>query len=147
MFRNAVAHFPRQIQTASVIFKDVDDAQALLVVIESARHEAVDDTLAGMAERGVAKIVTESNGLGQFLVQAQHFRNRAGNLRNLERVCEPRTVMIAGRREEYLRLVLQPPERLRMDDAIAIALKRRPHIIFSFRAKTASRVGAFGSLR
>ncbi len=38
--------------------------------------------------------------------------------------------MVAGRREEHLRLVFQPAERLAVDDAIAVALKRRPDVVF-----------------
>jgi hypothetical protein len=43
--------------------------------------------------------------------------------------------------------VLQPAERLAVDDAIAIPLKRRADVVFSFRAETATRVRAPGGLR
>ena len=72
---------------------------------------------------------------------------RARDLRHLERVRQPRAVVIAGRREEHLRLVLQPAERLAVDDAVAIALKRRPDVVFGSRAQAAARVGALGGLR
>jgi hypothetical protein len=55
--------------------------------------------------------------------------------------------VIAGRRKKDLRLVLEPPERFRVDDAIAIALIRRAHIIFGLFAQTSSRLGALGRLR
>ena len=35
--------------------------------------------------------------------------------------------MVAGGVDEHLRLPLQPPERLRVDDPVAVALERRPH--------------------
>ena len=107
----------------AVALEHVDDAQALLVVVEPARHELAQDALAGVAERRVAEVVAERDGLGQLFVQAQHLGDGPRDLRHLEGVGEPRPVVVAGRREEDLRLVLQPPERLAVDDAIAIALE------------------------
>ena len=112
MLGDAVAHFPREIQAAAVVLEHVHDAQALLVVVEPARHELVEHALAGVAERRVPEVVAERDRLGQLLVQVQHFRDGARDLRDLERVRQPRAVVIAGRREEHLRLVLQPAERL-----------------------------------
>ena len=86
-----------------------------------------------MAERRVAEIVAERDGLGQLLVQVQHLRDRARDLRDLERVRQPRAVVIARRREEHLRLVLEAAERLGVDDAIAIALERRADVVFGLR--------------
>ena len=131
---DAVADFPGEIQAAAVVLEHVDDAQALFVVIESAGHQAVDDPLAGMAERRMTEVVTEGDRFGQLFVQPQHLGDGARDLRHLEGVREPGPVMIAGRREEDLRLVLQPAERLAVNDAIAIALKRRPHLVLDFRA-------------
>ena len=147
MLRDAVAHFPREVEAAAVVLEHVDDAQALLVVVEAAGHQRVDDALAGVAERRVAEIVAERDRLGQLFVQAQHLRDRARDLRHLERVRQARAVVIAGRREEHLRLVLQPAERLAVDDAIAVALKRRPDVVFRLGAQAAARVGALGRLR
>ena len=131
--RDAVAHFPGEIQPLPAVLEHVDDAQALLVVAEPAGHEPVDHALAGVAERRMAEIVAERDRLGQLLVQAQHLGDAARDLRDLERVRQPRAVVIAGRREEHLRLVLEPPERLRVDDAIAVALEHRPDRIVRLR--------------
>ena len=109
----------------AVVLEHVDDAQALLVVVEAAGNQIVEDALAGVAERRVAEIVAERDRFGQLLVQPQHLGDAARDLRHLERVRQPRPVVIAGRRKEHLRLVLQAAERLAVDDAIAIALKRR----------------------
>src|SRR5207253_699439 len=56
-------------------------------------------------------------------------------------------IVIAGRREEDLGLVLEPPERLAVNDPIAVALKRRPDVVFFLGAKAAFRVGALRRLR
>jgi hypothetical protein len=62
-------------------------------------------------------------------------------------MCQTRAVVIAGGREEHLCLVFEPAKGLGMDDAIAVALERRPHIIFGFFAQTPARVGALRRLR
>jgi hypothetical protein len=46
--------------------------------------------------------------------------------------------MIALGSEEDLRLVLQPPKGLGVNDAIPIVLKRRPHIVFGLWMQTSS---------
>ena len=120
----------------------IDDAQALLVVVESARHQLADDLLAGVPERRVPEVVAKRNRFGQLLVQAQHLGDRPRDLRHLERVREARAVVIARRREEHLRLVLQPTERLAVNDAIAIPLKRGPHVVFPLGTEASPRVGA-----
>src|SRR5262249_28393413 len=115
MPRDAVAHFPREVQSLTAVLEDVDDAQALFVVTESAGYELVDHALAGVPERRMAEIVPERNGFGQLLVQPQYLRDASRDLRHLERVRQPGAVVVAGGREEDLRLVLQPAERFRMD--------------------------------
>ena len=107
----------------AVVFKDIDDAEALLIMIESARDELVEHALARMSERRVPKVVAERDRLGELFMQLQHFRDCARDLRHLERMRQPRAVVIARRRKEDLRLVLEAPERLRVHDAIAVALE------------------------
>jgi hypothetical protein len=63
---DAVANFPRQIEPHAVVLEDVDDAKALLVVIEPAWHELVDDALTGVAERRVPQVVPEGDRLSQL---------------------------------------------------------------------------------
>src|SRR6266581_1938770 len=55
--------------------------------------------------------------------------------------------MVAGGSKEDLRLVLQPAERLAVNDAIAIVLIRRPHIVFELGLQAATRLCALGGLR
>ena len=147
VLRDAVAHFPREVQAAAVVLEHVDDAQALLVVVEAARREIVQHALAGVTERRVSEVVTESDRLGELLLQAQHLGDRPRDLRHLQRVRESRAVVIARGREEHLRLVLQPAERLAVHDAIAIALERRPDRVFGLGAQPAARGGAQRRLR
>ena len=87
----------------------------------------VERVLAGVPERRVAHVVPEPDRLGQVLVQPQRPRDDARDRRRLERVGHARAVVVALRVDEDLRLPLQPPERLRVDDAVAVALERRAH--------------------
>src|SRR5262249_47138131 len=80
MLGDAVADLPREIQPLTVALEHVHDSQALLVVAESAWHEAVDDALAGVPEWRVAKIVSERDRLGELLVQPEDLRNRTRDL-------------------------------------------------------------------
>ena len=146
MARDAVAHFERQVEPLPAVLEHVDDAQALLVVAEAAGHEPIDDALPGVTERRMAEVVAEGDGFRQFLVQPQHLGDAAGDLRHLERVRQPRAVVIAGRREEDLGLVLEPPEGLGVNDAVAIALKHRPDGIGRLGAETAAAGGALRGL-
>src|SRR5215218_1990429 len=101
----------------------------MLVVAETAppalADAGVEDGLAGVAEGRVAQVVAQPDRLGQVLVQAERPRHAARDAARLERVREPGAVVVALRGDEDLRLVLQAPERLRVDDPVAVALKRR----------------------
>ena len=147
MLGDAVAHLPGQVQPAALVLEHVDDAQALLVVVEAAGHQPIDDPLPGVTERRVPEIVAERNRLGQLLVEPEDLRDRPRDLRHLERVREPRPIVIAGRRKEDLRLVFEPAERLAVDDPVAVALERRPDIVFALRPQTSARIGALRRLR
>ena len=101
----------------------------------------VERPLPGMAERRVAEVVSERDGLGKVLVQAQGASDGARDPRRLERVCEPRAVVISLWIDEDLRLVLQAPEGLAVDDAVAVALERCAETAFLLlRVRTAPRL-------
>ena len=86
-----------------------------------ADEAVVERTLAGMAERRMAEIVGQRQRLGEIFVEAEHPRQRARDLRDFERVGQPGAVMVALVEDENLGLVLEPAERGRVDDAVAIA--------------------------
>ena len=54
--------------------------------------------------------------------------------------------MIAGRGKKHLRFVLQPTECLAVNDAITVALKSRPDIVFDFRMQPSTRGSTLGRL-
>src|SRR5688572_189118 len=100
-----------------------------------------------MAKWRVTEIVTQRDRLGELFVELQHLGDGARDLRHLEAVRQPRAVMIAGRSEEDLRLVLQSPERLAVNNPIPVVLKGRTHIVFGLGMQAASRIGAVCGLR
>ena len=119
-----VADLAGQVQVAR-------DPVGLLVVAELPspkwpRERLVERVLAGVSERRVPQVVPEADRLGQVLVQAERSGDDPGDRGRLERVGHPRPVVVALRVDEDLRLPLQPPERLRVDDPVAVALERRP---------------------
>jgi len=73
----------------------------------------------------VAEIMRERHGFGEILIDAKAAGHRARDLRDLERMGEARAVMIAFMGDENLRFLFQAAEPGRMDDPVAIALKRR----------------------
>ena len=101
-------------------------------MLEAARMQFVEAELAGVAERRVPQIVAQGDGLGQVLVEPQADRHGAGDLRHLEHMGEPGAVVVAGRGEEHLGLVLEPPEGLGMDDPVPVALEVGAQVALGF---------------
>jgi hypothetical protein len=125
------------------------DAQRLLVVAkapaEPLSERVVERFFARMAERRVARVVPEPDRLDEVLVQAQRPRDAARDPRRLERVGHARAVVVARRVDEDLRLALQAAKRLRVQDAVAVALKRRAQSALLLGLDpTAMLVGAHG---
>ena len=120
------------------------DPERLLVVTETTAEalaqRLVERVLAGVPERRVARVVPEPDRLDEILVQPQRPRDDARDRGRLERVRHARAVVVALRVDEDLRLPLQPPERLRVDEAVAVALERRPDASTAPRARSRPRV-------
>jgi hypothetical protein len=92
-------------------------------VIKAARSGKtfIKSALAGMTERRVTEVVRQRQRLGEILVQSERTGERAGNLRDLKRVCQSRAIVIALVIDEDLRLVRQPSKSRGMDDSVAVA--------------------------
>jgi hypothetical protein len=76
-----------------------------------------------MAERRMAEIMGERDRFGQVFVEAKRARQRAGDLRDFERVGQACPVVVALGGEEDLRLALEAAEGGRVDDPIAVAFE------------------------
>ena len=90
---------------------------------EALRANRIQRTLACVAERRMPKIMPQCDGLHQIFVQAQGPRDGPRDLRNLQRMGQPRAVVVALRGDEDLCLVGQAAECLGVDDAVAVARK------------------------
>ena len=99
---------------------------------EPLRAELVQCALSRMAKGRVSQVMGQADGLGQILVEAQGTGNGAGDLRHLQRVGEPGAVEVALRREEHLRFLLEPPERLAVDDPVTVPLEHRTDRVLLF---------------
>ena len=76
-----------------------------------------------MAERRVPQIVRQRDRFHQIFVQAQIARQRTADLRHFQTMGQPRAEQIALVVEEHLRLVLEPAECRRVDDAVTVTLE------------------------
>jgi hypothetical protein len=76
-----------------------------------------------VAKGRVADVVRERENFRQVFVEAEHTRDGAGDLRDFERVRETRAVVVALVRDEDLRLLLEAPKGVGMDDPVAVALE------------------------
>ena len=95
----------------------------LRIVIEAAEagQAFVERAFARMAERRMAEIVRQRQRFAEVLVEAKGARQRARDLRDFQRMRQPRAVVVSLVIDEDLRLVGQPAECGRMDDAVAVA--------------------------
>ena len=80
----------------------------------------------------------ERDRLGQRFVEREGAGQRAGDLRDVEGVRQAGDVVVALRIEEDLRLVLEAPEGLGVDDPIAIPLEGGSERIRLLRANSSS---------
>ena len=132
--------FPSQIEPVELgiaPFETGQDSQCLIVVRKAAepRHLGVQRLLAGMAERGVAEIVSERQSFGEVFVETERAADRPRDLRHFEAMGQPRPIVVALVIDKDLRLMGEPPKRGRVDDAVAVALKRGPRWMLGLRIK------------
>jgi len=82
----------------------------LLGVPEAAGHNPVKNIFTGMTKRGVPEIMSKSDRLRQLFIQQERFCDSAGDLGNLKGMGQPRSVVVARRRQKYLGFMFEPPE-------------------------------------
>jgi hypothetical protein len=104
-------------------FDDVQRMQVVFKVTAMRSHDAIEFTLARVAERRMSDIVPKEC-FGQVFIEAEEGRGSACDLSNLDRVSETVMEVIGGQRED-LSLVLSGG-RPGMNDAITVALEVVP---------------------
>src|SRR5690606_31620670 len=80
-----------------------------------------------MTEGCMSQVMAHADRLNEVLVKTQRATDRAGDLRDFQRVRQARAVVIALRRYEDLCLVHQAPAALGVDDAVAVPLALGSH--------------------
>ena len=95
-----------------------------------------------MAEGRMPEIVPQRDGLRQILVHAQRPGNGPCNLRYFQGMGKARPVVIAFRRQKYLRLMLQPAKCLTVDNPVPVTLIDGPYITRFFLPFPSSRIPA-----
>src|SRR5205823_1518494 len=129
VFDDSLTHLEGQIQSPKSRVAKLEilhDPQGLQVVVERftmSAHRRIQRLLACMSKGGMDDIVHQGKRLHQINIQAQLFGNRAGNLRNLDRVGQTIAEMVRVTAGEDLRLVFQPAESTGMNDAVTVSLK------------------------
>src|SRR5439155_25469863 len=123
-----LARLERQVEPREArvsLLEKLHHAEALAVVLEApvGFHALVERVLPRVAEGRVTEVVAQRDDLAEVLIQPDRAGDRAGDLRGLRRVGEPRPVVVALVVDEDLGLVGEAPERRRVNDAGAVALK------------------------
>ena len=103
-------------------------------MVETTGHHLVQNALSGVAERRMPEIVPQRRGLREILVQSKPPGDRAGNAIHLQGVGHTGAIMVALRAQKDLRLVLEPPKSLAVDDAIHIPLETGAQFLLFFLA-------------
>ena len=137
--QDAVQHLPRQVEAPALLFQKAHHPEALLVVVEGHPSGGGKGTLTGVAEGGVAQVVTQGDGLGQILVEPQGPCHRPGDLRHLQRVGQPGAVMVPLGGQEHLGLVLEAAEGLGVDDPVPVPHEAGAHRVGSLLPLSAQR--------
>src|SRR5579883_2482774 len=129
MFDDSFAHFECQVQARKsrvALLELLDNPEGVDIVVErfpEPRHLPVEFLLAGVGERRMPDVMGERQRLGEILVELESRRGRPRDLRHLDRVGQTVAEMIGNPLGEDLGLGLQPAERARMHDPVAVALE------------------------
>ena len=118
---------PRQVESLAVLFKPLDDSEALAIVPEAVGVQHRHFVFADVSEGGVTKIVSEGDGFGEVFVEVQCAGDRSGDLRDLEGVGKTGDVVVSERGDEDLCLVFKASKGLGVDYAVAVALELGAH--------------------
>lgn len=101
-------HFPAEIEPLAVDigpFEPRQHTNRVRIMVKPAliHHRSLQRIFARMAERRMADIMRKAQCFGQILVEAKQARYRPADLRDLQTVRQPDTIMIAVGRDKHLR--------------------------------------------
>ena len=153
MLGEALQRVPAEVEPIEVriwCFEPGNDPDRVRIVVEAAGvgERAAQRILASVTERRVTEIVSEAQGFGQVLVEAERARHRPPDLRDLQAVGQANAVMVAVGRDEHLSLVAEAAEADRVDQPVAVALEnvaRPARTRIAFGMEAAARIGGISS--
>ena len=119
---NPVPHLPGQIQSFSVLFQDLHHTDALPEMSKSQRTDFIQNPLPRVTEGCVSEVMPECDGIAQIVIEPERLRDCPGKLRDLQRMGQTSTVMVAHRRDKDLRLMCQSAKRLAVQNPVTISL-------------------------
>ena len=130
MLDQALEHFPGQVQAVEIgvaYFQLCHQTQRLGVVIKTLEglHACVELIFTRMTKWRMTKIMGQRQRFGEVFIKTERSRHAAGDLGDFQRMCESGAVMIALVGHENLCFLLQAAKGGRVNDAVAIPLKRR----------------------
>ena len=122
MPENTLSDFVRKVKPVPVSFYTLHDVKALLVVSEATGQKLVQLVFTDMPKRCVPKVVPKPYRFGEVFVEIERARNGTRNLADFKSVGKAGNIVVAQWRDEDLRLMLEPAERLAVEDAVSVAL-------------------------
>jgi len=88
-----------------------------------ATQAGVQCVLPRVAKRGVPEVVSQADGLGEFLIKAKSASSRSGDLGDLQTMREPRPKEIALVVNKDLRFIEQLSKGCRVNNPVTITLE------------------------
>ena len=132
--QDPVARLEREVEARPLALDHLDHPHRLRRVVEAALDDLVEHPLAGVAEGRVARGRAPAPWPPPAIsLSRKASGDGARHLRDLEGVGEAGAVVVADRRQEDLGLALEAPERLAVEDAIAVALVGGAQVVGSQR--------------
>src|SRR5690606_17320018 len=128
MFKDAFARLVHQVKSvegAVALFKQIDCAQGLQIVLEAAvgLHAFIERILPGMTKRRMPEIMGQGHSLGKVVIEVQGTRNGPPDLCHLDAMRQTGTEQVAFVVYENLGLVFEAAKSGRVDDAITVTLE------------------------
>jgi len=102
-------------------------------VIEAALNEGIECFFAGVSTRTVTAVVSQGDGLGESHVQSEWSSDTGRDLGDFQGVRQSGAHMVV-RKDEDLGFAGQAAKRVRVQDAIAVALEARAKLVGLFVA-------------
>ena len=128
--------FVAEIKSRTIMFKQINNTQALFIMAETVGMNSIQGTFSGMPERCMSEIMSEGYSLGKILIQTKRSCNSSREPADFKCVGKAGSIMITLGLQKNLCFMLQAAKCLAMRNSIHITLKTGTDITLSFGKKT-----------